>query len=159
MSIFWQSISQEFKPDGSLRDIYVSPATPSDWQYLLDFLKQHGAEVSYSIDGTPSLIPSTVVEIFATRPNASPLLEFSIQGIRYLAFFFDENQIELTFDERDIKNQTELDVLMAFLQSVGDLLLKPVSVTPENLLDEAFLVYEPASREFRYIPPSLNSSE
>ena len=157
MSISWQTVSPEFKPDGSFRDIYVSPTTTKDWQQLLDTVQEHGTDLQYSVDGHVLPIPRLVVDIFAARPDASPLLIFKFNDLYFYAYFFSVDEIELTIAPKDIQAQLELDNLLSFLQHLGDLLLKQVLVTPENCIDEAFIIYEPISCEFRFIPPTFSN--
>lgn len=156
MKTSWQSVSREFEPDGSLRDIYVSPATAAHWQLTLDFLRQHSTDLSYSLDGQLSPLPVSVAEAFAARTEASPLLTFRFDGIHFAAHFFTDDELEFDFCPSDIRGQSDLDSLLDFIQRVGDLLSKPVSITPENCREDAFLVYQPDSHEFCYTPPAFN---
>ena len=156
MNITWQSVSREFEPDGSLRDIYVSPATPHDWQRVLDFVRQHGSEVCYSLDGQSTSVPVSVDEPFAAREHSSPLLTFRFGGIHFAAHFFCDDEVEFDIVPNDIRSASEFDSLCGFLQRIGDLLSKPVSLTPENCGEDAFLVYHPNSREFSHAPSAFN---
>jgi len=156
MDTSWQSISRDFEPHGSLRDIYVSPATPDDWQLTLDFIRQHSSEPSYSLDGQPSPLPISVAEAFSARAHVSPLLTFRFGAIHFAAHFFTDDELEFDFWPGDIRGQSDLDSLLGFVQRIGDLLARAVSITPENCRKDAFLVYQPDSHEFRYTPPAFN---
>ena len=156
MSIPWQSVSREFEPDGALRDIYVSPASADDWQRALNFIRQHCTEPSYSLDGQASSLPVSVAEVFSARALASPLLTFRFGGIQFAAHFFAEDELEFDFCPGEIRGQSDLDSLLAFIQRVGDLLSKPICITPENCRDEPFLAYQPDSHEFRHSPPAFH---
>ncbi len=156
MNISWQSVSSEFEADGSLRDIYVSPATLSDWQRAFDFVRQHGNEVSYSLDGLSSSLPVSVSEPLSAREHASPLLTFRFGGIHFATHFFTADELEFDILPNAIHGQDDLDSLLSFVQRIGDLLVRPVSITPENSREDAFLIYQPDSHGFRHVPPTFN---
>ena len=90
--------------------------------------------------------------VVSVRAEASPLLTFRFGGIQFAAHFFNEEELEFDFVPNDIRGQDDLDSLLSFVRQMGDLLSKPVSITPENFRDGAFLVYRPDVREFRRIP-------
>ena len=156
MNTSWQNVSREFDPDGSLRDIYVSPVTLADWQRVIDFVREGGSEVSYSLDGQPSQLPASVSESFAARQHSSPSLTFRLGGVHFATHFFSDDELEFDFSPSDIHCQGDLDLLLGFIQRVGDLLTKPVSITPENCREDAFLVYHPDSRAVSYTPAVFN---
>ena len=152
MNVSWSTVAHEFTRDGSLRDIYVSPVTLDDWQRVFEFVRSLGTAANYWVNGDPAVWPASIIDAFATRAHASPALIFRVSGIHLVAHFFDEATVEMDFLPQDVSNQAELDLLLSFLQHLGDLLAKPVSVTPEGCMDEAFLVYQPSSREFLCTP-------
>lgn len=152
MNVLWSTVAHEFTPDGSLRDIYVFPSSVADWQKVLDFALHHGTEPIYTVDGENAEWPASAVAAFATQAHASPALWFRFGGIHFAAHFFTEAEVEFDFRPEDVCSQQELDALLSFIQRIGDLLAKPVVVTPENQMDEAFLSYQPATREFRATP-------
>jgi hypothetical protein len=156
MNPSWQSVSRDFEPDGSLRDIYVSPATLDDWQRTLDFLRQRSTEPSYSLDAQPLPLPVSVAEAFSARMHASALLTFRFGSIHFATHFFTDDELEFDFCPSDICAQTDLDSLLSFVQRIGDLLARPVSITPENSREDAFLVYQPDSHEFCHTPRAFN---
>ena len=156
MNVLWSTVAHEFTSDGSLRDIYVFPSTVSDWQSVLEFVRHHSTDPSYTVDGEPAAWPASAADVFATRAHASPALWFRFGGIHFAAHFFTEAEVEFDFHPNDVRSQPDLDSLLSFLRQVGDLLAKPISVTPENSMGDAFLVYQPDTGEFR-ITPSLTN--
>ena len=115
-----------------------------------------GNKPTYSIDGQTSRLPTSVAEAFAARTDASALLTFRFGGIHFATHFFADDELEFDFYPNDIHGQSDLDSLLDFIQRIGDLLARPVSITPENSREDAFLVYQPDSHEFRYTSPAFN---
>jgi len=70
--IDWEGQRELFEWDGSWRDLYVLDTQLRDWQRLLDHLRQREDRFTFTIDGTPRPLPSTVETIFALREHASP---------------------------------------------------------------------------------------
>jgi len=157
MNISWQSVSSEFEPDGSLCDIYISSVTPADWQSVIDFIRQEACDVSYSIDGHSSSLPSAVNEALSARKYASPLLTFRFGSIPFASHFFNDNEVEFDFTPNDICGQSEFDTLCEFIRRIGDLVSKPVSIAPENCREYAFIFYMPDTHEFSYRPEFKHS--
>ena len=71
--ISWDSVKDSFAWDGSLRDIYIAPASVADWAAIWPLLRGYpGAE--FSLDGHKQAPPGEVQEVFALRALASPML-------------------------------------------------------------------------------------
>ena len=152
MNIAWQSVAREFQPDGALRDIYISETVSTDWQRVLDFVRLHGTSLDYRIDNEPVPMPLLIKDYFFTPDRPHGVLAFCFGGIHFATHFFAEDEIELDYWPSDIRSQERLDSLLGFAQRLGDLLAKPVRLTPENCFDIPFLLYQPTSREFSYTP-------
>jgi hypothetical protein len=147
--IRWDTCKEDFRSDGSLRDIYITPATLADWQALYPVLRGYsGAE--YSVDGVVQLPPDLVEQAFAVRPSGSPMLRFSVGRALVMFHFFSDEEVECDFVPSAITSQGDLDVLLAFVRQVGDTTRKPVVITPENGRELPFITYDPESRKFEH---------
>jgi hypothetical protein len=147
--ISWETCREDFRSDGSLRDIYVTPATLADWRAIYPLLRGFPA-VEFSVDGVVQPPPPTVEQAFAVRSSASPMLRFRVGRALVVFHFFSEEEIECDVVPHEISSQTDLDALLGFVRQIGDATHKRVVVTPENGREHPFISYEPESREFEY---------
>jgi hypothetical protein len=147
--IDWSTCKGDFCADGSLRDIYITPATLADWRTLYPLLRSfHGAE--YSIDGVTKPPPDSVEQVFETRRVASPMLCFK-GGPAFVVFhFFTDGEIECDFVPNEITSQADLDALLGFIRQLGDATRKRVIIRPESRSNEPFISYAPESEQFEY---------
>jgi len=147
--ISWETCKEDFRWDGSLRDIYVTPATLNDWRVIYPLLRD-APGVKYSVDGIAKQIPASVEESFVARQSANPLLYFRVGPISVCFHFFSEEEIECDVDPRDIGSQSDLDALLGFVSQLADAVRKPIIITPENSREYPFITYEPETRRFQY---------
>ena len=147
--IRWDTCKEDFRWDGSLRDIYITPATPADWRALYPLLYDVPG-VEYSVDGVVQPPPDSVEQTFAVRPSGSPMLRFRIGRTLIVFHFFSDEEIECDFDPRDVTSQSDLDAVLGFVQRIGDTVHRPVIVTPQNIREQPFITYDPESRKFEY---------
>jgi hypothetical protein len=144
-----EECKQDFEWDGALRDIYVFQTTLQDWQTLSDFLRLN-FELEYSIDGKEQPFPKLVSEVFAVRAQANTLLNFQAGKILFSCHFFTPGEIEFDLDPRNIKTQSDLDVLLDFMRQAGNSVCKPVVLTVENTPEIPIISYESAEGEFKH---------
>ena len=145
----WETCKEDFRGDGSLRDIYVAPTTLADWQSLYPLLRDYPG-VQYSVDGLVLPPPDSVEEIFAVRVSANPALNLSV-GRAIVAFhFFWDGEIECDFVPNAITSQADLDTLLVFVRQLGEATRKRVVITPENGLERAFISYDPRTGDFEH---------
>ena len=147
--IHWEKCKEDFRSDGSLRDIYITPASLSDWRALYPLLRD-SAEAEYSVDGVVQSPPDSVEEAFAVRQSANPMLRVKVGRATIVFHFFSEEEVECDVDPRQIASQADLDALLCFIRQLGDATNKRVVVTPENVSNEPFISYEPDSKAFRH---------
>jgi len=147
--IRWDTCKEDFRSDGSLRDIYITPATLADWRVLYPLLRDFPA-AEFSVDGVVQQPPITVEQAFAVRPTANPMLRFRVGRALVVFHFFSEEEIECDVSPHEITSQTDLDALLGFIRQVGDIVHKRVVITPENVQEQPFIAYKPVSREFEH---------
>jgi len=82
----WDDGRHDFEPDGALRDIYVTDATPQVWDRALLFMLGEGRS-RYSIDETDAPPPATASDALRVWPDRAPLLIVERHGIEYACHF------------------------------------------------------------------------
>jgi hypothetical protein len=147
--IRWDTCKEDFRGDGSLRDLYISPATLADWRALYPLLCSFPG-LEYLVDGTAQPPPDSVEQVFAVRPSGSPVLNFSVGRACVSFHFFWEEEIECDFYPNDITSQMDLDALLVFVRQLGDVTRKRVIITPENVKECPFITYDPESTQFEH---------
>jgi hypothetical protein len=155
MAIKWDQCKDEFASDGALRDIQVVDATLADWQRVLDFLRASASKLKYTVDGTPTTLPSEVSPIIETRSIATPLLLFRWGDIEFATHFFCVDDLEFDFRSEEIRGQPQLDQLLSFLSGVGQLLGKTILVYNEGWEMNPFFIYDGQRDEITYAPQSI----
>jgi hypothetical protein len=145
--ISWNTCKEDFRDDGSLRDIYIAPATLADWRALYSFLKTY-PDVQYFVDSVVQPLPDLVEQALAVRVFGSPMLRIQVGRGLVVFHFFCEEEIEGDFVPNEITSQAALDVLLAFVRLVGDVTHKQVLITPESQRELPFITFDPKSREF-----------
>ena len=147
--ICWDTCKDDFRDDGSLRDIYITPATLADWQALYPILRAYsGAE--YSVAGVVQPPPDSVERAFADRPSGSPMLRLRVGRALIVFHFFSDEEVECDFVPNEITSQGDLDTLLAFVRRLGDTTRRRVVITPENGRELAFITYDPESGNFEH---------
>jgi hypothetical protein len=147
--ISWETCKNDFRPDGSLRDIYVSPASIKDWQMVFEYLRKQ-PNVEYLVDGISLPLPERVEQAFSARPSGSPMLRIKVGPMLIVFHFFHEQEIECDFVPNDITSQKDLDILLSFVRKIGFFTGREVVITPENCLDAPFITYSPKSDLFSH---------
>lgn len=147
--IDWDTCKEDFRWDGSLRDIYITPATLDDWRILFPLLRDYpGAE--YSAGGVVQEAPNTVEQVFASRSSGIPIFRIQVGAMVVVFHFFSDDRIECDIDPREITSQSDLDVLFGFMRWLGDAVRKPVLLTPENGREHPIITYVPDRKEIHY---------
>lgn len=147
--IRWEQCRVDFEPDGSLRDIYITPATIEDWRALYPLLESiSGAE--FMVNGVTQPLPVSIDHIFAIRSSNSPMLRLHL-GFGVIVFhFFSPDEIECDIPPSDVRAQSELDALLGFVGKIGDATQKQVFITPENERNRPFITYDPRTGVFKH---------
>ena len=156
MNISWETVAPDFEPDGALCDLYVTPATRADWQRTLDFVRERCADIVYTVDSQQQPTPLSVDELCAARESAAVTLTFRFGPLHLATHFFVPDELEFDFWPKDIQGPADFASLLQFMRDLGDMLGKPVLLTPENHQNAPILEYTPTSHEFRYIPPPFD---
>ena len=146
----WSDVRLEFEPDGSWRDVYLFGTTRRDWQTLLDWVRTIDSSPRFTVDSEIGAFPSDVDWMFDHRQEVAPSLHFVHRGIDYGLHFFQDDEIELDIDPREIRERNWPDFI-ATLSDLAVLLNREVLVTPDNLPSVAIL--RVTGSEVTYYPP------
>ena len=115
--IEWTTIAGFFEPDGSLRDVYVHPATPGAWRTLRPYLRSQYSPVFFTLDGIPAFEPELLDNPFSAKPHHKPRLNFRVGGIDIACHFFSDVEIEFDFLPQEVTGSNELRALRRFQTS------------------------------------------
>ena len=151
--ITWGDCAEGFRPDGSLRDVYVHGTSLADWQEVLDLLLSL-YPARYLVDGSDRPLPRSAAQVFSTRASADVAMSFDVRGLRVNCHFFEPEDLELDIEPSEVDSQERFAALQELLRSIGDLLRKPVDLTAENAPDFVMMRYDPASGVFHWMERS-----
>ena len=145
--IDWNKCKDHFRVDGSLRDIYITPATIADWREIY-MLTCNYPGVEYLVDGISHPLPDSVELVFAVRHLSAPMLRFKSGHALFVFHFFSAYEVECDITPSEITSQSDLDVLLETIRQFGNAVHKRVLITPENFRDRPFIIYDPGTRTF-----------
>lgn len=143
----YQDLVSELEVDGTLRDIYAFNTTIADWSRLLTLAPSLG-EVAYFYGGEEAPLPSIANSIFEDRDRGH-YLRINLSGPVIHAHFFIADQIELSFEPREITSQAQLDLVLNFCAKIGREIKRDIRITPENLPDIIYLYYSADQETWR----------
>jgi hypothetical protein len=152
--VSWDQCKEDFRQDGSLRDIYITPATLADWRAIYPALCNF-PELEFSVDGVVQPPPATVDEVFTIGTSARPMLRFSVGRVLVVFHFFGDEEVECDVSPHEITSQADLVALLSFVGQLGDLTGRHVLITPENCREQPFITYYPDSKTFEHHKISL----
>jgi hypothetical protein len=138
----WEDYKREFVDDGQLRDLYVNNASPHDWQSMLNFLRSTQASIHFYIDGRAANLPTRISPMLADKSHQYHL-SVQMGGVNIDCHFDSPEQIQLTFDPHDIKNEFNASLIFRLMQSIGRTLDKPVFCAPLHAEDKPIFQYRP----------------
>jgi hypothetical protein len=151
----WDDVQQDWEPNDGFRDVLVAGTNESEWQRVVESLRDRGWPSVYAEDGEQVAMPAHVREIFAARLVRSTAWQVEPSpGIYANSFFFAVDEIEFDFDPREVRSQEGLDVICEFMQLLGRNLQKPVIACMEGAPDLVIMSYDPVADGFRYVPAS-----
>jgi hypothetical protein len=139
----WEDVAEFFEADGSLRDIYVLGSGAEHWDRLLAGLGGAPIDAEFFVDNDVRPLPRSFQAAAALHNVGAPRLEIEIGAIQALCFFFTPEEIEFSFDPRDLRDEHDLYALYDFMSWIGDETQLPVHLTPENGRQHPFLTYNP----------------
>ena len=132
----WNKAKWIFKPDGSLKDIYVQDVDSTDWNKLIEFLNSE-YNLIFGIDnenGTNRIDFDYVQKMWndETGKLETKSLTIDLNGVIVKSYFFCPEQIEFDIKPAEIKSESELNLVLDFMQSISKCLKKQSTLTEEN---------------------------
>ena len=131
MDYNWENINWIFKPDGTLRDMYIQNTSIEDWVKVIDLLNSEynlkyfsenkidkGHVLKYLEDETGEVECSTV--------------SIEIENIKINCHFFLIGQIEFDIDPTEIKIKSDFEQVFSFMKLISSTLKKQITLTGEN---------------------------
>jgi len=131
MSYNWENINWIFKPDGSLRDIYVQDTSLNDWGNLIDLLNSeynlnYFSENKIDKDKVYKYLEDETGEVeFST-------VSIELEKLKINCHFFMIEQIEFDVEPSEIKTQSDFEKILSFMTKVSSALKKQITLTGEN---------------------------
>jgi hypothetical protein len=148
----WVQVKEEFRHDGSLRDIYVLDADIECWQRVLDALRSATFPIWYRRGESECVLPVAAADAFSGPDDPQPLLSVDLGGLGANSHFYSDTEIEFDFWPQDVVGQREFECVLEFMRLLADASGRECILTPENQRDIAILRYLPAERRFQYLP-------
>jgi hypothetical protein len=133
--LWWDEVRSFFDPElmGALPDVSVRDVSVEDWQAVFDLVGSSGWAWEYREGVAVVQLPSAA-EVFA-RQAGSELVELRVwPDPAVLVIFrpYSRDCIDFDVDLRELQGQARLDVLCAFLVTIGRTLGKAVLMAPEG---------------------------
>ncbi len=136
----WHTLKAAFKPDGALRDIYISPADESLWNEFISLI--HRGQYRHAFwHGQPGAqLPQEFAGIRHLQQTEATILNlFLPTGVQVNCHFFIEDEIEMDIAPREIADAEAFESLLSFLKWLAINLKRDVRLTYENSPDDEIL--------------------
>ncbi|WP_285629363.1 hypothetical protein [Actinoallomurus iriomotensis] len=127
--LWWNDVKNFFDPGliGALPDVSVSGVSVEDWQAVFDLVRSSGWAWEYREGRVVGSLPSA--EVVFARPAGSETGDLRVwPDPAALVIFrpYSADSIDFDVDLRELQGQRRLDLLCAFLATIGRRLGKPV---------------------------------
>jgi len=131
MKIDWNKIKWIFKPDGTLRDIYIQEVSLSDWNNLIDLINE---KYTVKYKGKKKIAKQEVIEYLMDETGEVEFKTVSIEleKIKLNCHFFLEDEIEFDIHPKQINSLEDFEFLEKFMNDVSKSLDNQVTLTYEN---------------------------
>lgn len=139
-----EMMKELFYIDGSLRDIYILDTLIVDWDNLINFIESGNWLIEFIRNNDIySKIPYTAQQIFQFRASGDYIhLSISIRGVKVNCYFFEENQIELDIDPKEVQSLESGQQIIDFVCKLSKVLHKESSLTPENCPEDPLVIFK-----------------
>lgn len=148
--VTWDRCRMGFEWDGSLRDIYVLNASIEDWGTFVHALPSMSYRTEFLIDDEAAILPATTMALFERRADHTPLLRLYAGPVMLCCHFFSDQELEFDLDPREVHGISEFRKVLDFMRTLGEVLDKPVILTPENEREHPLITYDPRCDHFEW---------
>lgn len=144
----------DFMVDGALRDLCIFDTDLRDWERMVTSLSSSSWDVRFRLhlpDREVEVLES-VRELFdrlAVDGEISAAMSVRVGDLWFACYFFDPDEIEFTFDPRDVTDETSFASLEQFMTWLAETIGKRVVMTMETIdhrLMPALLEVRPDAR-------------
>lgn len=149
----WDRIAADLTMDeGALLDILILDTSLEDWQRVLDAVREWTPAPALTLGGEPMDLPERVEEIFRLIKDRdqSALLSFVVGGVLVDCHFFWEEEIEFTFDPKEVTDPSHFDALIGFMSMLGGTTGKSVLLTVASSPEHVMFRYSPDTRKLEW---------
>jgi hypothetical protein len=152
----WDLVSADFDRcarEGALCDISVQATTLSDWQAVIDKLREKLFVLEFRIGGETRDLPHDVTELlYRHSDDPCPSLYVRLGETSLNCHFFTDEEIEFDLNPREIHEEL-LPSLLDFLRVLGEATKKQVILTLENAHEAAIMRFDPITADVEYVGP------
>ena len=156
----WQELRQGvYRVDGSLRDLYVMPATRADWQTWMAYVNGHypvrWVAENYQ-DGTPSArIDAAFIDQRWEGEQDVTAATIWLEQVRVQCYFFIAAEIENDLDPRELHSWADHQRVLDYAVGLSTVLGKEVIITEENSPEHVWIRVNGA--RIQYEQPDFNA--
>ena len=131
MNYNWENINWIFKPDGSLRDIYIQNTSIEDWGKLIDLLN---SKYKLKYFSESKINKEDVLKYLKdeTGEMECRTVFIEIENIKINCHFFLIEQIEFDIEPNEIKTKLDFEKVLSFMSLISSTLKKQITLTGEN---------------------------
>jgi hypothetical protein len=131
MNYNWDNINWIFRPDGSLRDIYIQETSLSDWGKVIDLLN---SEYDLNYFSENKIDKKQIFEYLQdeTGEIECKTVSINIKNVKINCHFFLIEQIEFDIEPSEVKSKLEFDNILSFMTTLSSKLKKQITLTGEN---------------------------
>ncbi|MFB7142512.1 hypothetical protein ACFCYN_23135 [Gottfriedia sp. NPDC056225] len=126
-------INNLFFVDGSLRDFYAFNVDLDDWQKLYEYIHNTNWKIILYKDGQKYDEEDTnVYKLFKQKENHSIMMTINIKDILINCYFFYYTEIEFDIDPKEVKSESDLNIVFDFMKKIANTLGKESILTLES---------------------------
>ncbi|MCD0465799.1 hypothetical protein [Flavobacterium sp. ENC] len=156
MNLNWNDVNWIFKPEGSLRDIYIKNVTIEDWIIVIDHLNQnYSVRYGNDIDNnkTNKIDKEYVLQYFSdeTAGMEIKLASIFIDKIMINLHFFSDEEIEFDIDPKEINSNTDLEIIIGFMNDMSQILNKETILTGEGESDYPLIAVDYGRKKIVFV--------
>jgi len=141
MNIQDQYLQKVFQEDGSYRDLYITDVELKDWDGFLSLVRSSALQARLLKDGEEINIEDyRACNIFAEKNDHIFLLTIDFKGAIINCHFFNDNEIEFDVNPKELNSSAKRSAVIEFMQFMSNLNNKNVTLTPENLPGNPYLI-------------------
>lgn len=151
----WNILKNDFKYDGSLREILIYNTNTDDWKSILKYINTitkyskkitlldltSEQEIVYQNNEIHNFIQKMNLEYF-DKNKFNVLMEIFINNTQINSHFFSVEEIVFDINPKEIKNEADLKLILEFMENISKVTNKDSFLIYEGLYDPPILTYK-----------------